>query len=322
MGYTTNFQGKIEITPPMHTAHVNYINKFSETRRMKRNADLALNLPDPTREAANLPIGEQAEYFVGGLGVYGQGNDPSILDNNKPPASQPGLWCQWEVSEDGKYLQWNECEKFYDYVEWLEYLIRHFFKTWNYTLNGEIKWQGEEVGDFGVISCKENVITIANEARLVENPMSLYSTIQGEVKYTSQKDFQEIVHKLEVQGWTDKEGHFLNEENEQITPTPTIDAEQQTITIPLAVYRNLSKVEFFPKKAKGEVEGTIVGTSTDGCFCGWIIKDGEENEVELDQWAAENLQNEDHSLPPESEDFEDEDDFIENFNEFHAKYSI
>lgn len=33
----------------------------------------------------------------------------------------PGIWCQWIINDDG-CLCWNSGEKFYNYVEWLEYL--------------------------------------------------------------------------------------------------------------------------------------------------------------------------------------------------------
>lgn len=71
---------------------------------------------------------------------------------------QPGLWCHWIISEDGTKLKWNEAEKFYYYIEWLKYLINHFFEPWGIKLNGEIEWQGEDPDDFGKIIVTDNIV--------------------------------------------------------------------------------------------------------------------------------------------------------------------
>jgi hypothetical protein len=141
-------------------AHAAYLLKFSETRRMARDPDRAAKMPDPLREAVGLPLGPQGAYFVGGLGFAGQDEDDSILDGNEPPEGQPGLWCQWVPSEEGTAILWNGMEKFYYYIEWLEYLIEHFLKPWGYRLNGVVTWQGEEEEDRGRIIVVDNVMTV------------------------------------------------------------------------------------------------------------------------------------------------------------------
>ena len=117
MGYTTDFDGFMKIDPPLNPEQVSYINKFSETRRMKRDPDRASKLHDPLREAVGLPIGDEGCYFVGGEGFAGQDKEDSIVEYNRPPANQPGLWCHWLISEDGTRLQWDFGEKFYDYED-------------------------------------------------------------------------------------------------------------------------------------------------------------------------------------------------------------
>ena len=136
---------------------------------MKRNAKIADTLPDSVRIAAGLPIGLEGAYFVGGSGFCGQDRDASILEYNDPPAGQPGLWCQWVPnqkdketwtrSEDGTEIGWNGAEKFYCYIEWLQYIIDHFLKPWGYVLNGEVEWQGERRDDTGLIVVNDNVVT-------------------------------------------------------------------------------------------------------------------------------------------------------------------
>ena len=156
MGYTTSFDGGFRITPEVKPEHVEYINRFSGTRRMKRKADVAASLPDDVRLKAGLPIGEDGGYFTGGREFMGQGDDASIVNHNQPPSSQPGLWCQWIITDN--YLQWDRGEKFYHYEAWLTYLIEHFFEPWGYKLSGEVSWQGEDDNDRGTIYVKDNVV--------------------------------------------------------------------------------------------------------------------------------------------------------------------
>jgi hypothetical protein len=149
MGYTTEFSGEFTVTPALKPEHARYLQKFSETRRMKRNQTLTAKRPDPIREAVGLPVGVEGEFFVGAQADFGQENTPDILDYNGPPARQPGLWCKWEPGEDGTTIRWSGAEKFYDYDEWLQYLIDNFLKPWGYIVEGIVKYEGEDPDDFG-----------------------------------------------------------------------------------------------------------------------------------------------------------------------------
>ena len=157
MGYTTKFYGDFSISPEISAKHHDYINEFNRTRRMIRD-NICENYPDIYRTNVELPIGPDDCYFVGGKEDFGQAKDDSIIDYNKEPSGQPGLWCQWKIV--GNRLKWDGIEKFYHYVEWLEYLIEHFFKHWGYTLNGEVLWEGEWREDMGKIIVKDNVVEI------------------------------------------------------------------------------------------------------------------------------------------------------------------
>jgi hypothetical protein len=166
MGYSTNFTGSFAVTPVLSEEHAAYLARFSETRRMKRNAEIAEKLNDPWREAVGLPIGDEGAYFTGGAGSFGQDKDLSVINSNDPPEEQPGLWCQWVPSKDNTQLEWDGGEKFYDYTDWLEYLIDNFLKPWGYTLNGSVNWIGEESDDRGTITVKDNVVT-ANRTEIL-----------------------------------------------------------------------------------------------------------------------------------------------------------
>jgi hypothetical protein len=182
MGYTTDFTGHFDCTPTLKSEHITYLVRFSETRRMCRDAKKAAQLPDPIREAAGLPVGPEGCYFVGNLGEFGQGGDASILDYNRPPSGtstplerlaagdratvenwgQPGLWCSWEPTEDGTQIIWNGSEKFYHYRTWINYWIENFLEPWGYTLNGTVEYQGEDDEDKG------KIVIINNQVEKVE----------------------------------------------------------------------------------------------------------------------------------------------------------
>jgi len=160
MGYTTDFEGAFELDRPLKSEHREYLEKFNETRRMRRDAEQAGELPDPIRIAVGLPVGQEGEFFVGGTGDFGQANDRSVVDHNHPPRTQPGLWCHWGPDRDGKVIAWDGGEKFYDYTKWLQYIIENFIKRWGYVLNGKVEWDGEERSDIGIIEVTNNVILV------------------------------------------------------------------------------------------------------------------------------------------------------------------
>jgi len=161
VGYTTEFQGSFKITPSLSENHKLYLQKFNKTRRMKRHETHPQLQDDPLRIIVNLPIGTEGEFFIGSKELFGQDfTRVSVKDSNSPPGSQPGLWCQWRPSDDSKVLEWDGGEKFYNYIEWLEYLIKKSFIPWGYILNGEIDWQGEDEEDIGTIIINDNVLTV------------------------------------------------------------------------------------------------------------------------------------------------------------------
>jgi len=143
--------------------HVAYLTAFSQTRRMRRDPAKAQQQPDPIRDAAGLPIGPEAAYFVGRGSWMVLEHNESILDYNLPPKGQPGLWCKWVPDKDGTALVWNGVEKFYDYVDWLEYLLQHFLGPWGYLVNGEMTCQGEKEIDRGRILVTDNRVQAVPE---------------------------------------------------------------------------------------------------------------------------------------------------------------
>lgn len=151
MGYTTEFEGQVTIEPPLNPSERDYLLKFANTRHMDRG---------------------NGQYHVDN----GRDNDYDydVRDHNRPPAEQPGLWCQWVPTADGSALEWDGGEKFYNPVEWMQYIINHFLKdgaeasnttdpqftgfTFNHVLNGTIVAQGEDPGDRWLLAVKDNEV--------------------------------------------------------------------------------------------------------------------------------------------------------------------
>lgn len=159
MGYTTDFSGSFDLNKPLSKEHKAFLEKFAQTRRMERKQTVASKMEDPVRIDAGLPIGKEGAYFVGGKEDFGQGQDDSIVNYNTPPSGQPSLWCQWTPNENGTAIEWDGGEKFYEYVDWIEYLINNFLKPWGYILNGEVEWFGEDRDDRGMIIVVNNDVT-------------------------------------------------------------------------------------------------------------------------------------------------------------------
>jgi hypothetical protein len=143
--YTTEFEGRFKLSKPLTSDQVNYLNAFSDVRHMRRRTSMVLLLPDPKREAVGLPAGTEGEFYVGGQ------DSQSVINHNEEPATQPGLWCQWVPTDDGMNIEWNGAEKFYAYVEWLQYIIDNFLEPWGIKISGSVRYQGEDIDDGGWI---------------------------------------------------------------------------------------------------------------------------------------------------------------------------
>ena len=142
MGYTTDFWGDFTIDKELDDETYKLMNGLNETRRMARSLG-----PE---------YGTEGEFYVDGGGHAGQDREDSIIDYNTPPSTQPGLWCQWRVADNMRTIEWDGGEKFYNYVEWMEYLIDKVLAPRGYVVNGNCSWQGEDTDDKGVLYVENN----------------------------------------------------------------------------------------------------------------------------------------------------------------------
>lgn len=156
MGYTTDFDGVFTLNKPLDEETQTYLENFARTRRMKRDPKVLEQLGFGPAES----FGVDGEFFVNEDDVenYGQKRDESILEYNTPPATQPGLWCQWIPTDDGLGIEWDGGEKFYDATEWITYLIDNILAPKGYVLNGVVDASGEDFGDNWYIEIIDNVV--------------------------------------------------------------------------------------------------------------------------------------------------------------------
>ena len=72
----------------------------------------------------------------------------------------PDSYCQWILYSDdaGDYLQWDGGEKFYYYKEWLQFILDEHLLPYGYMLEGEVRYQGEQLEDAGYLVIKDNQV--------------------------------------------------------------------------------------------------------------------------------------------------------------------
>ena len=157
MSYEIEYAGQFDLNTPLTEAHRAYLDRFSSTRRMKRNVEELALTPDPIRMAALLPNGPEGAYFVGSSAFMGQDMDaPSVIEPDKPPTGQPGLWCVWSPNPEGTAIGCWEPSPVYEFSEWLQYLITNFLIPWGYTVSGEVTLTGDDEAELGKIVVVEN----------------------------------------------------------------------------------------------------------------------------------------------------------------------
>jgi len=145
MGYYTDFQGELKITPTPSIKMKQFLDGLFGTRRVKRNS--------------NLGVEGEFEVF--------DNNQRNIIDNNTPPRTQPGLWCSFEFSNDDTFYPYDG--KNYGYIEWVFYIINKVLKPNGYELNGVFRWRGEDFDDMGTVKVEKNILYVNDDLYTLEN---------------------------------------------------------------------------------------------------------------------------------------------------------
>jgi len=84
------------------------------------------------------------------------------------PMPVPAGYNQWQLTQGRRGLEWDGGEKFYHYVEWLQYLLDHVLAPVDVSLTGCVQYQGESIGDTGTLTVEEGRV-VKRKAALVNN---------------------------------------------------------------------------------------------------------------------------------------------------------
>ena len=154
MGYTTWFEGELTPNKPFKKKFINYINAFSEKWHEPRDVEIIKRSdPDWAKHCLDGNLGPYGMYYVGNF-------DEGVIDRSLAKSyTCPRYWCNWCINEETGVVEWNGGEKFYQYTDWLIYLIENFFEPAGYILNGEFIWIGEDSDDRGKISVVNNKVS-------------------------------------------------------------------------------------------------------------------------------------------------------------------
>ena len=158
MGYNTCFEGSINIDKPVDEETKKLLHGLNTTRRMKRNVNKLAELLNISVENCIELYGDQGQLYFNNDGEMGQSITKDIVNYNDPPTSQPGLWCNWRLNEQNNTIEWDEGDKFYDFIEWMEYLVK-ILSNRGYILNGQISWEGEDCDDTGTITVENHKVS-------------------------------------------------------------------------------------------------------------------------------------------------------------------
>lgn len=100
-----------------------------------------------------------------------------MFDN--PPEDGPGSYCQWIATTDGRGIEWDGNEKFYNYVEWLQWLIDKRLTPWGISIVGEVRFQGEDPDDRGLLFVKNGKVVKAMDT-VIPATAKTYKPAQAE----------------------------------------------------------------------------------------------------------------------------------------------
>lgn len=73
------------------------------------------------------------------------------LEGNSGSPNAPDSYCDWQLTKDCMGLEWSGAEKFYHYVEWLQWLYDNILKKDGIQITGALKYEGESSDDMGSI---------------------------------------------------------------------------------------------------------------------------------------------------------------------------
>ena len=121
--------------------------------------------------------------FVGDvpLNVIESMNDILGVDTRDRTGTFPGCFCGWILTKDNKGLKWDGEEKFYQWEEWLNWIIRTILLPNRVNLKGHVTYQGDDVEDAGFIDVLEGCRVVVTKLPTVAD------------EYAELKEFRDFV---------------------------------------------------------------------------------------------------------------------------------
>ncbi len=123
MGYTTEFIGNFQLLRPKFDEQALYLLEFARTCRDRAIARSTCHNSRPWSRCRWSTVRNPA------ISSTSRTHKPQprfkmkiVLLKDNPDCIASG-----NKGADGRGVEWNDREKFYRYVEWLQYLIIHFF---------------------------------------------------------------------------------------------------------------------------------------------------------------------------------------------------
>ena len=158
MGYNTAWNGSLEIydqnekRTKLPKKLADLIVGLSRTRRMARDVTLLAKRLRMSKERCERLYGTYGERYIEKdyETTMGQTQYPDIIDFNRSPPNQPGLWCDFTYNAKDRVIEWNEADKTYDGAEWIDY-INGLLQESGYYLKGTMSWEGEDPTDTGEV---------------------------------------------------------------------------------------------------------------------------------------------------------------------------
>lgn len=82
--------------------------------------------------------------------------------------AMPSTYNQWNLTRDCQGIEWDGNEKFYDYEEWLQYLIDKVLTPADVNLLGSVAFSGEDVKDVGLLAIENGKVVRHEIASIAE----------------------------------------------------------------------------------------------------------------------------------------------------------
>lgn len=83
-------------------------------------------------------------------------------------SDMPAGYNQWNLTRDCQGIEWDGGEKFYDYEEWLQYLVDKVIAPAGIELTGSVAYSGKDVEDVGLLLIEDGKVVKRETALIAE----------------------------------------------------------------------------------------------------------------------------------------------------------